>query len=536
MRQPHALKTEAYIPFANGNGNRVWAMICAAIGGDLESVQKLAEIDRRLLTCEYEYFTPMHFAVRENHRHIVEFLLRQGVNAVYEPGEPLLTTAADRAYTEIMGYLNAVLKEHYNISPEGNAIAEAIKNGQTQAAIALIESQDAMIAADTKGNQPMHWAVFTANYELIEYLLAHGADINAKRPDGARPIDLANVYLHQRTWHVPRDSDLFAKNNELLNFLIKSDADCDIGTAARIGDYDLVQEIVKGNPDSINAQPLYADYFSGLPLRMAAGAGYFSIAEFLLQHGARSNQAEPGVAPEGGALHAAVWGRHFDIAQRLLEHGANVDAEVESSGDAIFMAAWVKAPAGFIAALKQHSKNRLKDILEGDLIQFKAMVASNNSLAETFIDHLIREDLRDHISVLLESRADLLRHRDYDPAAWWDSFTFKSAGSARWFLEHGLPANRYNWLGITPLHRAAGSGDIAIAEILLAYGADINAVEVEWCSTPLGWAARSGQKAMVEFLLKNRALTDVKGQKTWSTPGSWAEKKGFDEITSLLNN
>ncbi|PZQ94088.1 MAG: hypothetical protein DI539_31305 [Flavobacterium psychrophilum] len=200
------------------------------------------------------------------------------------------------------------------------------------------------------------------------------------------------------------------------------------------------------------------------------------------------------------------------------------------------MAEWVNAPQEFIATLKKYSKKVLKKLLEGGLDEFKALVASNASLAASYTDYFIREDLRDHITVLLESQEDILRRRDYDPAAWWDSFTFKSAESARWLLDRGLPANRSNWLGITPLHRAAGSGDIVITELLLSYGADINAVETEWCSTPLGWAAKQGQAAMVEWLLKNGADINAKGQKNWSRPTSWAARKGFDEISSLLIN
>ncbi|MCH5684052.1 hypothetical protein LWM68_07070 [Niabella sp. W65] len=76
--------------------------------------------------------------------------------------------------------------------------------------------------------------------------------------------------------------------------------------------------------------------------------------------------------------------------------------------------------------------------MEGGLDGFKALVASNAHSAVSFIDYFIREDLRDYITVLLESQADILRHRDNDSAAWWDSFTFKSAESARWLLDRGF--------------------------------------------------------------------------------------------------
>ncbi|PZR02631.1 MAG: hypothetical protein DI539_27435 [Flavobacterium psychrophilum] len=102
MRQPNALKTDEYVPWSKGRGQQVWAMICAVVEGSLDKVENLIQIDRTLLVCEYEYFTPMHFAVRENHRHIVEFLLKENVDIVYSPGESLLTTAEDRDYSELV--------------------------------------------------------------------------------------------------------------------------------------------------------------------------------------------------------------------------------------------------------------------------------------------------------------------------------------------------------------------------------------------------------------------------------------------------
>ncbi|MCH5684054.1 ankyrin repeat domain-containing protein [Niabella sp. W65] len=92
-------------------------------------MKNLIQIDRTLLTCEYEYFTPMHFAVRENHKHIVEFLLKENVDIVYSPGEPLLATAEDREYPELVVFLKDILKTRYRVTPKGTAIAEAIRHG-----------------------------------------------------------------------------------------------------------------------------------------------------------------------------------------------------------------------------------------------------------------------------------------------------------------------------------------------------------------------------------------------------------------------
>jgi ankyrin repeat protein len=57
-------------------------------------------------------------------------------------------------------------------------------------------------------------------------------------------------------------------------------------------------------------------------------------------------------------------------------------------------------------------------------------------------------------------------------------------------MEHGLDPRRGNWLGATLLHRCAAKSNIEVAAVCLEFGADINAIESDACSTPLGWAAR----------------------------------------------
>src|SRR5262245_42303559 len=101
MIQPESLRSEEYQPWSRGRGVDVWAMICAAVTGDLETIRNLVERDPRLVDCEYEYLNPLHFAARENQRAVVAFLLEKGVNPISAIGEPPLTIARDRGYDEL---------------------------------------------------------------------------------------------------------------------------------------------------------------------------------------------------------------------------------------------------------------------------------------------------------------------------------------------------------------------------------------------------------------------------------------------------
>jgi ankyrin repeat protein len=513
-------------------------MICASLSGDIETIKTLVARDPNLINCEYEYFTPIRFAVRENQRQVVDFLLERGVNPAYESGDSLAIIAKDRGYNELTAYLGSILKDRYHIIPEGKNIATAIKAFDIRRIHELIEKHPELIhAADERGNQPIHWAVLTRQLDVIDYLLEHGANINAMRPDGAKPLDLTNGDYHYRSWYRDLPPNAIKKHEVVIGYLMARGAYCDICVAAKIGYYERVKELLDKDPALVNRLPSYVDYYSGLPLRCAASAGHLEIVKLLLERGANPNEPEPGIAPQGGALHAAIGGKHFEIVKLLLEHGANADAEVESSGNCLFMAEWVDAPQEMIDLVATHTSKPPtgSDSKLMDLDSLHQMLQANPKLdADKFLGTIIKEEKKEHLDLILRYQPDILSRKTIDPSAWWDNNTFKSPKIARWLMEGGLNSNLRNWLGITRLHRCAANGDIPIAEVLLDFGADINSIETEWYSTPLGWAARHGQKTMVEWLLKEGADPSQPKNTPWALPLAWAERRGHKEIADLL--
>jgi uncharacterized protein len=219
--------------------------------------------------------------------------------------------------------------------------------------------------------------------------------------------------------------------------------------------------------------------------------------KFLLDRGADPNQPEPGIAPRGGALHSAIGGKHFEVVKLLLEHGADPNADVESSGNCFMMTKHVNAPKELVDLVASYGGAFNANL--ADLPTLAAMFRANPNLQ-------VNESLDnpDRMRLILRYQPDILK-RTPDPTPWWSHALPKSAEYARWLFAHGLDPNRRNWLGITMLHRCAAKGVIDIAEACLEAGADINAVETEWCATPLGWAKREGRQEMVEWLLAHDA-------------------------------
>ena len=96
-----------------------------------------------------------------------------------------------------------------------------------------------------------------------------------------------------------------------------------------------------------------------------------------------------------------------------------------------------------------------------------------------------------------------------------------------------MDPNHMNWHRFTLLHHMAAEGELGKARLLLDHGADIDAIDEEYCSTPLGVAARRGQDSAVTLLLE-RGADPVAAGAPWATPLAWAEKKGHQRIAEML--
>jgi RNA polymerase sigma factor (sigma-70 family) len=533
MIQPEPLKRAEPLTWSPGMGTDVWRMFCAAITGDLGTIKRLVKKDPRLVNCEYAYFTPLHFAARENQKEVVACLVERGADPTSSPGtgwhELPLTLAADRGYTELQQWLEAHLAEKHCVAPEGEAIARAIRDRDTERLHSLLnEAPERVHAADARGNQPIHWAVMTRQTALIDALLERGAAINARRPDGARPLDLTNGDYWYRGRDVPPDA--LREHLVLTGFLIARGADYDLSTAARLGDTRRVRALLEANPGLVNSVPSFSTPYPGLPLRHAAAGGHRETVRLLLERGADPNVPEPG-GPHGMALYETVARNDLEIARLLLEHGANPNAEVEGSGDCC----WRARRDGHTAMLELLSAYGGAPVFanccySGWIDTVAAMLKANPSLVEDpdAITYAVTEGHAEIIRLFLRHDPDAAKKLPGGESG------FKSPEIARLLLENGLDPKGANWLRVTALHFFALRGRQEFAELFLDYGADIDARDEEYRSTPLGWAARGGRKEMVEFLLGRGAKTNLPDDPPWATPLAWAERRGHPEIAQIL--
>lgn len=529
MTQPDELKKNEPLLWSSGTGTDVWGMFCAAIAGDLPAIKRLLDEDPSLVRCHYAYRTPLYFAVRENKVEVARYLLERGADQLsLAVNDSFLDIARDRGYMQMQEVLEANLASAHRVSPEGEAIAAAICERDLQKVRGLLDASPELLhAGDGRGNQPIHWAVMTRQLDMINELLARGAEINARRFDGARPIHLTNGDYHYRGWRdVPKD--VAATPADVLAHLRGRGAHVDINTAAHTGDLNRVKELLDEDPSLANRISEYVTYHlgSGAPIKNAAAKGHIEVVKLLLARGADPNLPEEGIAPRGHALYSAVYNGHYETAKLLLEHGAYPNPPVESSADALSIAL-MNSDEKMVELLCSYGAARSVDLLAhyGDVKTAAAVFAANPALAddpgalssaggnEAFVRLMLRykPDLPKRVAVVAKTRelTELL-------------------------FAHGMDPSRPDWLGVTPLHEFARKGDVENAAIFLDHGADLYARDEDVCSTPLGWAAKFDKLHMVEFLLGRGTKPNLADDPPWATPLAWATRRGHQEIVKLL--
>jgi ankyrin repeat protein len=541
MIQPEALKKKEPLSWSPGTGADVWEMFCSCIAGDLETVKQLVGKDPALARCNFAYRTPVYFAVRENQIEVVKFLLEHGAEPLgFAVNDTLLDICRDRGYAEMEKLLENNFAEAKGASPKGEAIAEAIRARDLPKVKSLLDaSPDLLSAGDGGSNQPIHWAVMTRQLDVVDELLSRGADINAAREDGARPIQLCNGDYNFRGWRdVPQDWP--TTPSQVLAHLRDSGAYVDICTAASIGDLERVRELLDRDPRLANRVSEYVSYYigSGAPLKNAAARGHIEIVKLLLERGADPNLPEEGIAPHGHALYSAVANGHYEIAKLLLEHGAYPNPEVESSADALSRGI-SNSDQAMIDLLCSYGAARAVHLLAyyGDVHTAAAVFAANPALADDpeALANAAGEGHEAFVRLMLRYQPDLPKRVQFP--GW--SVGAKTRELNELLFQHGLDPSRLDWLRATPLHHFARKGEVEKAEIFIDHGADLHARDEDICSTPLGWAAKFGQIEMVELLLRRGArltLPDDLPDLAWATPLAWASRRGHQQIVELLKH
>jgi ankyrin repeat protein len=516
----------------------VFAMFAGARDGEIESLRRLVAHVPSLATVEYNYTPPIHFAVREGHRHIVEFLLDHGADPAYRSypfQESLLTFAQDRGHDDVAEILRRRLSHRFALASGTQAIIAAAAKGDLAIVEAELAGNPALVRASNEtGDTPLHQAARHGHLHIVRALLDAGANVDAVRGDGYRPVHCALM----PNWFFRVE---LGPRQEIADLLLSRGGEYTIFIAALRGDEQFVRDALARD----RSLPDFEDTCHHRVLSAAVRRGDVSMTRLLLEHGADPNLPEEG-APHGLSLWIAVNDRQHEIAGMLLARGADPNASVDSSGTPMSQAAkdtelteLLRSHGGRDSRQATSDRDRVGQLVEaGRLDEAERLLAAHpqwiHDDAAGWGDGVLAGPARDG---RLDVIAMLMRVGARVPqvSKWAPYYYFKHEATAAFLLEHGMDPNHMNWHRFTLLHHMAAEGELAKARLLLDHGAEIDVIDDEYCSTPLGVAARRGQVATVELLLQ-RGADPVAAGAPWAVPLAWAERKGHSRIADLLRS
>ena len=233
-------------------------------------------------------------------------------------------------------------------------IHEAVGEGNLDRTRALIEADPSLLESkDDGGNTPLHQACMGKQMAIANYLLNQGANVNARNNYGFTP------FLHASAGRIPdiemmeallaKGADINAKldrgltalhfsamsgNLPAIKFLVERGVDLEIydrgcyGTALHIainlgGNPEVVKYLVKQGAD-IN-RPFS---FDNTPLHLVSIKGYTDLARFLVEQGADVNAANE---YRHTAIYYATKLGHRSTADALLALGARQSDIMETN-------------------------------------------------------------------------------------------------------------------------------------------------------------------------------------------------------------
>lgn len=149
------------------------------------------------------------------------------------------------------------------------AFFQAVCDGEAATVKEQLGELPELVNARDEAATPLHFAAIENQREVVDLLIAHGADLNTLDDEyGATPAGWANEKGHV----------------EMVHHLVAKGTKIDLPRAAAFGLIDLARELINADPFSINISGGW-----GTPLHEASVWGYPEIVELLLANGGDPN-------------------------------------------------------------------------------------------------------------------------------------------------------------------------------------------------------------------------------------------------------
>jgi uncharacterized protein len=247
-------------------------------------------------------------------------------------------------------------------------VVEAVKKSDPKAVRSLISQRAEVNATEPDGSTALHWAAQRDNVEMVEILLAAGANARTANRYNVTPLALAamngNAAIIERLLKAGAEANGSSEEGQThlmtaalngkadaVKLLLAHGADVNAKEPLR-GQTALMWAAAEGNAEAVkvlveSGADLKAKSKTGFTsLLFAVRNGHMDAVKVLLDHGANVNDTAPDTT---NALNMAVVNAYFELAAMLLDRGANPNAP-DPRGSALHTLAWLRRPGADGAA------------------------------------------------------------------------------------------------------------------------------------------------------------------------------------------
>lgn len=574
---------DAQLVLARSYGFESWPMLKAYVdnvtvnrladavrSNDIARVRRMLDARPELVNmdmAESDEHRALHYAVLNRSPDMVRLIMERGADAQkgiwpHRDATSALTIASERGYGEILDIITAEEERRAAGRRPDPALTPALhrlfeeSQGNEARAIAFLEAHPAVIQErGPDGWTPLHLATSLLYERMINWLLDHGADVNAVNNGGNTPLAVTGSRCR---W------DDSARNHSarVQRLLMDRGAELTVFAAVALGDVDWL----RGRHDDGERWP--SEY--GL-LTSAVMNDSPDVLACLLDLGldpderVRSSAVEETLSSWGEPLRQCAIARRHAMAEMLLGRGADPNTNVYAASNAMFIA-YEARDRTMLELLERHG-----GVIDAGVAgHFGLLDRARQMLADEASGQLRERAVHPGGSVaasLLVSGADggrpdvvrlALDHLDWpagDPRWHWNLMRplggHADADRDRFFTCFRLMLERAGPdvpapYGRTILHDVAAAWPrgsttsaeerVVLATMLLDAGARLDVRDDLLKSTPLGWACRWGRIDVVRLLLQRGADPIEADAEPWATPLAWAEKMKHGDVAALLRD
>ena len=332
---------------------------------------------------------------------------------------------------------------------------------------------------------PLMYAAGKGRFDVVKYLINHGADISKTNDRKQTALHYASVYGHLQVVELllskgagidvedkwcctPLILATKWERSDISLHLINHGADLNktdghkrtaLHYAIKYCHLEVV-ELLLSKGAGIDVE----DKWCRTPLMFAAQRGCSDILLHLINHGANLNKTN---VNKRTALHYAIEFGHLEVVELLLSKGAGIDVEDK----------WCRTPL-MLAIERGHSDISLH------LINHGADLNKTNDHKRTALHFAIEYGCLKVVELLLCKGAGIDVEDELCCTPLMLAIERRHSDISLHLINHGADLNKTNDHKRTALHFASEYGCLKVVELLLRKGAGID-VEDELCRTPL---------------------------------------------------